>query len=71
MTYIEGCTAPFYETNHLHATVVDVYCTEGATIKYYTVKDWYVRDEEYRCGIYNFITKRGLCNADKSRISWT
>ena len=71
MTYIEGCTAPFYCTNHLHATVVDLYCTEGAMIKFSTVKNWHVEDEEYRHGIYNFIKKIILCNGDKSRVSWT
>jgi len=71
MTYIEGCTTPFDDTNHLHAIVVDLYCTEGETINYYTVKNWYVGDEEYIHGIYNFIMKRGLCDGDKSRISWT
>lgn len=66
MTYIEGCTTPFSDTNYLHATIVDLYCTEGATIKYSTVNNWHVGDEECRRGIYNFITKRGLCDRDKS-----
>ena len=65
VTYIEGCTTPFYDTNHLHATVVGLYCTEGAMIKYSNVKNWYVGDEECRCRIYNFITKIGLCDGDK------
>lgn len=71
VTYIEGCIAPFYDTNHLRATVVDLYCTEGETIKYSTINNWYVRDEECRHGIYNFIMKRGLCDGGKSRISCT
>ena len=66
MTYIEGCTAPFYDTNHIHATVVYLYFTKGETIKYFTVKNWYVGDEKCGRGIYNFITKRGLCDGDKS-----
>ena len=45
VTYNEGCTAPFYDTNHIHATLVDLYCTEGAKIKYSTLKNWYVEDE--------------------------
>ena len=69
-TYIEGCIAPFYDTNHLHATVVDLYCTKGATIKYSTVNNWYVGDEECRRGIYNFIMKICLCDGDKSRNFW-
>ena len=71
MTYVEGRTTPFYDTNHIHATIVDLYCIEGATIKYSIVKNWYVRDKECKRGIYNFITKSGLCDGDKSRISWT
>ena len=71
MTNIEGCTAPFYDTNHLHAIVVDLYCTKGEMIKYYTVKNLYVGDEECECGIYNFIMKKGLCDGEKLRIAWT
>lgn len=71
MTYIKGLTAPFYDTNHVHVTIVDIYCTEGETVKYSTVKNWYVGDEECRHGIYKFTAKIGLCNVDKSRISST
>ena len=71
MTYIEGFIAQFYDTNHLHATVLDLYCTEGATIKYSIVNNWYIGDEECIRGIYNVIMKSDLCNGDKSGISWT
>jgi len=69
--YLEGCTAPSYDKNQLHAAVVELYCAEGAEIKYSTVQNWYAGDEEGKGGIYNFVTKRGLCDGDKSRISWT
>lgn len=69
--YLEGCTAPSYDTNQLHAAVVELYCGEGAEIKYSTVQNWYAGDEEGRGGIYNFVTKRGLCAGDRSKISWT
>ncbi|KAF8410722.1 hypothetical protein HHK36_003259 [Tetracentron sinense] len=69
--YLEGCTAPSYDRNQLHAAVVELYCTEGAEIKYSTVQNWYAGDEEGRGGIYNFVTKRGLCAGDDSKISWT
>uniref|UniRef100_A0A0D6R7X3 Fe-S cluster assembly protein SufB n=1 Tax=Araucaria cunninghamii TaxID=56994 RepID=A0A0D6R7X3_ARACU len=69
--YLEGCTAPAYDTNQLHAAVVELYCAEGAEIKYSTVQNWYAGDEEGRGGIYNFVTKRGLCDGNNSKISWT
>ncbi|KAF3639181.1 putative polyadenylate-binding protein RBP45-like [Capsicum annuum] len=69
--YLEGCTAPSYDTNQLHAAVVELYCHEGAEIKYSTVQNWYAGDEEGRGGIYNFVTKRGVCAGARSKISWT
>ncbi|XP_016449521.1 iron-sulfur cluster assembly SufBD family protein ABCI8, chloroplastic-like [Nicotiana tabacum] len=69
--YLEGCTAPAYDTNQLHAAVVELYCDEGAEIKYSTVQNWYAGDEEGKGGIYNFVTKRGLCAGARSKISWT
>ncbi|CDP09652.1 unnamed protein product [Coffea canephora] len=69
--YLEGCTAPSYDTNQLHAAVVELYCHEGAEIKYSTVQNWYAGDEEGKGGIFNFVTKRGLCAGARSKISWT
>ncbi|XP_050146748.1 UPF0051 protein ABCI8, chloroplastic-like isoform X2 [Malus sylvestris] len=69
--YLEGCTAPSYDTNQLHAAVVELYCGEGAEIKYSTVQNWYAGDEQGKGGIYNFVTKRGLCAGARSKISWT
>jgi FeS assembly protein SufB len=69
--YLEGCTAPAYDTNQLQAAVVELYCGEGAEIKYSTVQNWYAGDEEGKGGIYNFVTKRGLCSGARSKISWT
>ncbi|KAL9392741.1 hypothetical protein Peur_016661 [Populus x canadensis] len=69
--YLEGCTAPSYDKNQLHAAVVELYCAEGAEIKYSTVQNWYAGDEQGKGGIYNFVTKRGLCAGDRSKISWT
>ncbi|XVE51125.1 hypothetical protein DITRI_Ditri02bG0013700 [Diplodiscus trichospermus] len=69
--YLEGCTAPSYDRNQLHAAVVELYCAEGAEIKYSTVQNWYAGDEDGNGGIYNFVTKRGLCAGDHSKISWT
>ena len=71
VSYLEGCTAPSYDKNQLHAAVVELYCAEGAEIKYSTVQNWYAGDEEGKGGIYNFVTKRGLCDGDGSKISWT
>ncbi|KAL1537343.1 Iron-sulfur cluster assembly SufBD protein abci8, chloroplastic [Salvia divinorum] len=69
--YLEGCTAPSYDTNQLHAAVVELYCHAGAEIKYSTVQNWYAGDEDGRGGIFNFVTKRGLCAGPRSKISWT
>ncbi|XP_058093992.1 UPF0051 protein ABCI8, chloroplastic [Magnolia sinica] len=69
--YLEGCTAPSYDRNQLHAAVVELYCAEGAEIKYSTVQNWYAGDEKGKGGIYNFVTKRGLCDGARSKISWT
>ncbi|KAK9665609.1 hypothetical protein RND81_14G123300 [Saponaria officinalis] len=69
--YLEGCTAPSYDTNQLHAAVVELYADNEAQIKYSTVQNWYAGDEEGKGGIYNFVTKRGLCAGVRSKISWT
>ncbi|VFQ82374.1 unnamed protein product [Cuscuta campestris] len=69
--YLEGCTAPQYDTKQLHAAVVELYCHENAEIKYSTVQNWYAGDEMGRGGIYNFVTKRGLCAGNRAKISWT
>jgi FeS assembly protein SufB len=71
VSYLEGCTAPAYDKNQLHAAVVELYCASGAEIKYSTVQNWYAGDSEGKGGIYNFVTKRGLCDGAKSKISWT
>ncbi|KAL5972668.1 UPF0051 protein abci8, chloroplastic [Asimina triloba] len=69
--YLEGCTAPSYDRNQLHAAVVELYCSEDAEINYSTVQNWYAGDEKGKGGIYNFVTKRGLCDGARSKISWT
>ncbi|KAG9454066.1 hypothetical protein H6P81_006970 [Aristolochia fimbriata] len=69
--YLEGCTAPSYDENQLHAAVVELYCAEEAEIKYSTVQNWYAGDENGKGGVYNFVTKRGLCHGARSKISWT
>jgi Fe-S cluster assembly protein SufB len=71
VSYLEGCTAPQRDENQLHAAVVELVALAGATIKYSTVQNWYPGDEQGRGGIYNFVTKRGECRGDDSRISWT
>ena len=71
VSYLEGCTAPMRDENQLHAAVVELVALKGAEIKYSTVQNWYPGDEEGRGGIYNFVTKRGDCRGDNSRISWT
>src|SRR5579875_497169 len=71
VSYLEGCTAPQRDENQLHAAVVELVALEDAEIKYSTVQNWYPGDEEGRGGIYNFVTKRGDCRGDDSRISWT
>jgi len=71
VSYLEGCTAPKFDTNQLHAAVVELVTLDNAEIKYSTVQNWYAGDEEGRGGIYNFVTKRGLCKGVNSKISWT
>jgi len=71
VSYLEGCTAPKRDTNQLHAAVVELVALKGATIKYSTVQNWYAGDAEGKGGIYNFVTKRGKCAGDDSKISWT
>jgi Fe-S cluster assembly protein SufB len=71
VSYLEGCTAPMYDTNQLHAAVVELVALDNAEIKYSTVQNWYAGDENGRGGIYNFVTKRGLCQGVNSKISWT
>jgi Fe-S cluster assembly protein SufB len=71
VSYLEGCTAPKFDTNQLHAAVVELVALDRADIKYSTVQNWYAGDENGVGGIYNFVTKRGLCKGADSRISWT
>jgi Fe-S cluster assembly protein SufB len=71
VSYLEGCTAPKFDTNQLHAAVVELVALDRAEIKYSTVQNWYAGDEHGKGGIYNFVTKRGLCKGVKSKISWT
>ncbi|MGB8437221.1 MAG: Fe-S cluster assembly protein SufB [Burkholderiales bacterium] len=71
VSYLEGCTAPQFDTNQLHAAVVELVALDNAEIKYSTVQNWYAGDENGRGGIYNFVTKRGLCKGAASKISWT
>ena len=71
VSYLEGCTAPKFDTNQLHAAVVELVALDSADIKYSTVQNWYAGDENGVGGIYNFVTKRGLCKGANSRISWT
>ncbi|HET7663378.1 MAG TPA: Fe-S cluster assembly protein SufB [Rhodanobacteraceae bacterium] len=71
VSYLEGCTAPMRDENQLHAAVVELVAQEKASIKYSTVQNWYPGDENGKGGIYNFVTKRGECRGDDSKISWT
>ena len=71
VSYLEGCTAPQFSSNQLHAAVVELIVLDNASIKYSTVQNWYAGDEKGLGGVYNFVTKRGLCAGKKSRISWT
>ncbi|MEB3285687.1 MAG: Fe-S cluster assembly protein SufB [Candidatus Sericytochromatia bacterium] len=71
VSYLEGCTAPKFDTNQLHAAVVELVALDDADIKYSTVQNWYAGDENGVGGIYNFVTKRGLCKGKRSKISWT
>ena len=71
VSYLEGCTAPQRDENQLHAAVVELVAMEDAEIKYSTVQNWYPGDADGKGGIYNFVTKRGACRGDRSKISWT
>ena len=71
VSYLEGCTAPKYDTNQLHAAIVELIALDNASIKYSTVQNWYSGDEKGNGGIYNFVTKRGLCAGKNAKISWT
>lgn len=71
VSYLEGCTAPQRDENQLHAAVVEIYSAAKAEVKYSTVQNWYPGDKNGKGGIYNFVTKRGLCAGDSSKISWT
>lgn len=71
VSYLEGCTAPKFDKNQLHAAVVELVALDNAQIKYSTVQNWYAGDEEGKGGIYNFVTKRGKCLGKNSKISWT
>lgn len=71
VSYLEGCTAPMRDENQLHAAVVELIAMKGAEIKYSTVQNWYPGDKEGKGGIFNFVTKRGACRGERSKISWT
>ena len=71
VSYLEGCTAPMRDENQLHAAVVELVALKNAEIKYSTVQNWYPGDKDGKGGIYNFVTKRGACRGNKSKISWT
>ena len=71
VSYLEGCTAPMRDENQLHAAVVEILAMDDAEVKYSTVQNWYPGDKEGKGGIYNFVTKRGICQGHRSKISWT
>lgn len=71
VSYLEGCTAPMRDENQLHAAIVEIIVEDRAEVKYSTVQNWYAGDREGRGGIYNFVTKRGLCRGHRSKLSWT
>ena len=71
VSYLEGCTAPMRDENQLHAAVVELVAMDDATIKYSTVQNWYPGDKDGKGGIYNFVTKRGICAGNRSKITWT
>jgi len=71
VSYLEGCTAPMRDENQLHAAVVEIVAERGAEVKYSTVQNWYPGDKDGKGGILNFVTKRGICKGDDSKISWT
>ncbi len=71
VSYLEGCTAPMRDENQLHAAVVEIIALDRAEVKYSTVQNWYPGDKNGKGGIYNFVTKRGICRGERSKISWT
>ncbi|MCD4735368.1 MAG: Fe-S cluster assembly protein SufB [Bacteroidales bacterium] len=71
VSYMEGCTAPMRDENQLHAAIVEIVAMKDAEVKYSTVQNWYPGDKEGKGGIYNFVTKRGICKGNNSKISWT
>ena len=71
VSYLEGCTAPARDENQLHAAVVEIIAEKGAEVKYSTVQNWYPGDKDGKGGVFNFVTKRGICKGDNSKISWT
>jgi Fe-S cluster assembly protein SufB len=71
VSYLEGCTAPMRDENQLHAAIVEIVAEKNAEVKYSTVQNWYPGDREGKGGIFNFVTKRGMCKGDNSKISWT
>ena len=71
VSYLEGCTAPMRDENQLHAAIVEIIAHDHAEVKYSTVQNWYPGDKDGKGGIYNFVTKRGLCKGEGSKISWT
>lgn len=71
VSYLEGCTAPMRDENQLHAAIVEIIVENRAEVKYSTVQNWYAGDSEGRGGVYNFVTKRGLCRGERSKLSWT
>ncbi len=71
VSYLEGCTAPMRDENQLHAAVVEIVSHKGAEVKYSTIQNWYPGNEEGKGGVYNFVTKRGICQGDHAKISWT
>ncbi len=71
VSYLEGCTAPMRDENQLHAAIVEIIVEDRAEVKYSTVQNWYAGDKEGRGGVYNFVTKRGLCRGHRSKLSWT
>ncbi len=71
VSYMEGCTAPIRDENQLHAAIVEIIAHKDAEVKYSTVQNWWPGDKEGKGGVYNFVTKRGICEGDRSKISWT
>ncbi len=71
VSYLEGCTAPMRDENQLHAAIVEIIAEKNAEVKYSTVQNWYPGDKDGKGGIFNFVTKRGMCRGDNSKISWT